>query len=139
MKKPDVVKHIRAAWLYRQTVQCPWLACSPDRKVYDSRSTPKHGLLEIKCPLKASFNDVACLNKVDGTIYLKKNHNYYYQIMGQMAITGLEWCDLILLLTTGECFIERICIDAQFVIGMQEKLDVFFYDSFLNKVTNIMN
>ncbi|KAK3106870.1 hypothetical protein FSP39_001733 [Pinctada imbricata] len=31
--------------------KAPWLAASPDRKVYCPSLSPKHGLLEIKCPV----------------------------------------------------------------------------------------
>ena len=30
---------------------CPWLAASPDRKVYNPDMFPEYGLLKIKCPL----------------------------------------------------------------------------------------
>ena len=33
------------------------------------------------------------LKQTDNGIKLKENHNYYYQVQGQMGITGLKWSD----------------------------------------------
>lgn len=73
----------------------PNLGTSPDRKVYDLTSVPQYGLLEIKCPDKDSFVECKYLvkNKTNGTYKLKTNHSYFYQIMGQMELTGITWCD----------------------------------------------
>ena len=74
---------------------CPWLAASPDRKVYNPKRGSPFGLLEIKCPVVQSVVEVDYLKKNDDQKFiLKENHNYYYQILMQLAVTGLEWCDL---------------------------------------------
>ncbi len=71
----------------------PHLGASPDRKVVDLTADPVHGLLEIKCPNKDSFKDCSCLKNAAGNYTLKKTHEYYYQIVGQMGISGFTWCD----------------------------------------------
>ncbi len=84
-----------------------WLAASPDGLVTDpSESAYLNGLLEIKCPLLAESTSIHnlctmkehkssfCLSsKGSSTFYLKRNHNYYYQIQGQLHVTRLNWCD----------------------------------------------
>ena len=62
-----------------------------------------HKIIEIKCPY--SFRDLsleeACskggfyCTMEDGMLHLKKDHLYYYQIQGTMAIVGAVKCDLI--------------------------------------------
>ena len=29
--------------------------------------------------------------------HLKKDHHYYYQIQGAMGLTGVQWCDFVVL------------------------------------------
>ena len=57
----------------------PWIAASPDRKVYNPESNPPFGLLEIKCPTVQEIAQVRCLKKNEtGEYKLKTNDNYYY-------------------------------------------------------------
>ena len=72
----------------------PHLGASPDRKVIDPSASTTHGLLEIKCPNKGSMRYCKYLRcKADGSFSLKTTHKYYFQLMGQMGIAGLKWCD----------------------------------------------
>ncbi|XP_078341082.1 uncharacterized protein LOC144627572 [Crassostrea virginica] len=50
----------------------PWLAATPDRKVYNPTMDPPYGLLEIKCAVKP-LEDCIYLKKVDGVLKLKRN------------------------------------------------------------------
>ena len=74
----------------------PWLAASPDRKVIDKEFG--YGLVEIKCPLTPE-EDCADRNfychLASGKPGLKKDHPYYYQVQGQLGLTGLKWCDSV--------------------------------------------
>ncbi|XP_046577620.1 uncharacterized protein LOC124285440 [Haliotis rubra] len=72
---------------------CSWLGASPDRKLYHPSRTPPYGLLEIKCPTNPKSR-LDYLHVSDGQFQLKTNHNIYYQIQMQLAVTGLTWCDL---------------------------------------------
>lgn len=57
-----------------------WVGCSPDGVVDD-------GLIEIKCPSYGVMID-----------YLDKQSlpkEYYYQVHGQMWVTGALWCDFV--------------------------------------------
>ena len=72
----------------------PWLAASPDRKVYDPSKPFPYGLLEIKCPEDETVSGADWIQQDQaGQLSLKQNHNYFYQVLAQMAVTGLPWCD----------------------------------------------
>lgn len=80
------------------------------------------GCIEIKCPYSARDKSVAeaCLTpqffcKMDENrvIQLKKRHNYYYQIQGQLAVLNLQWCDFIVW-TRNDIYVERIHYDKKF-------------------------
>lgn len=89
----------------------PWLGASPDGKVLDRSYTPPLGLLEIKCPFtykdltpsEASLNQDFYCEMVDNKIRLKHSHKYYAQVQGQLALSGLTWCDF----TTHSCWTQH--------------------------------
>ena len=62
-----------------------------------------HKIIEIKCPysFRDSSLEEACSKGgfyctiEDGMLHLKKDHLYYYQIRGTMAIVGAVECDFI--------------------------------------------
>lgn len=31
----------------------------------------------------------------DGNLELKQGHGYYWQVQGQLLLTGMEWCDFV--------------------------------------------
>ena len=78
--------------------KCPWLGCTPDRKVFDlnaeNQGLSPFGLLAIKVVKEGAtdFANVAYLTKDRdaNVLKLKRNHDYYYQVQCQMALTGLE-------------------------------------------------
>ena len=109
----------------------PHLGTSPDRKVLQSGDDNSYGLLEIKCPEQYSFTGCQYLRKhSDGTYNLKSNHEYYYQIMGQMGITGMLWCDFFVNCNNDYHF-ERIHFVAEMWKNTKTKLDWFFFEYFL--------
>lgn len=73
------------------------LGASPDG-VLDSATT-----IEIKCPYKwrnANFKVAAkekqfFLEDTDSGLQLRKNHNYYHQIQGQLYLSNRQLCYLI--------------------------------------------
>ena len=85
------------------------MAASPDGLVFDCSETGDPcGLLEIKFPgrgEKFSLVDLCTkpehkpsafiLRYADGKFYLKTTHKYYYQIQGQLYITGRPWYDFV--------------------------------------------
>ena len=67
----------------------PYLGASPHRRVYDPSEDPPWGLLEIKCPQAESYVSLPYLKvNRNGLNCLKKAHEYYFQQMGCMGITG---------------------------------------------------
>ena len=109
----------------------PWLAASPDRKVIDK--VFGFGIVEIKCPftLRNVTPEEACADPnfychlVNGKPELKKDHPYYYQVQGQLGLTGLKWCDFVVFLQKG-LIIQRIKFDELFWMSMIEKLTKFY-------------
>ena len=85
--------------------KCPWLGCSPDRKVYDitlaNQGRNPFGLLEVKIVKEGetSFDNVKYLGVDPFTQErkLKENHEYYSQVQCQLGLTGLDWCDFFFL------------------------------------------
>ncbi|XP_045172918.2 uncharacterized protein LOC123534648 [Mercenaria mercenaria] len=76
--------------------QFPFLASSPDGII-----NAKH-IVEAKCPYSARDKDItpvtvpylSCYDR--GQYSLNMNHNYYYQIQGQLLCTGAKKCSLII-------------------------------------------
>ena len=84
--------------LYRRA---NFLGASPDGIIeMDGKC---HKIIEIKCPysFRDSSVEEACskggfyCTMEDGVLCLKRDHLYYYQIQGTMAITGAVECDFI--------------------------------------------
>ena len=95
----------------------PYIGCSPD----DIVDTPVEGrgLVEYKCAytgrdivldeyvkLKDSF-----LAEYDNGYRLRRNNDYYYQVIGSLGVLGLDWCDFVVYLPKSGLFIERINFD----------------------------
>ena len=65
---------------------------------YDPEAEDKEVLLEIKCPNVVSVTEWAYLViNSNGNLCLKQNHEYYYQVMWQLGLTGAPCCDLFCL------------------------------------------
>lgn len=99
----------------------PFIAASPDRVVRDGNEV---GLLEVKCPSsKAGQVADACLDKnfcaqlLDGSVTLKHDHMYFYQVQGQLAVTKKPWCDFVVYTNCSDLhqatFVERIYFDEE--------------------------
>jgi hypothetical protein len=111
----------------------PHLGASPDGLVYCAHCVDKAGVLEIKCPYKfrektpldAAKEKSFCSEIVDGSLKLKRNHAYYYQVQGQMAICGRKWCDFFIWTLKGSS-VERIQFDEDLWILSLQKLYTFY-------------
>lgn len=49
-----------------------------------------------------------CCRLEDGEAVLKTDHEYYFQIQGQMAITGHNWCDFVVWFGPNKVHLQRI-------------------------------
>uniref|UniRef100_A0A8C6KPA7 YqaJ viral recombinase domain-containing protein n=1 Tax=Nothobranchius furzeri TaxID=105023 RepID=A0A8C6KPA7_NOTFU len=109
----------------------PWMGATPDGIVYDPEGQPVFGLLEIKCPNVRSYVDCPYIVIKEGTHTLRRSHPYYWQIQGQMLISGCEWCDFVVY-TEDDMFIQRICSDREVFQTIKVKVGHFFFYFFLN-------
>ena len=118
----------------------PYLGASPDGKVFDPTDKEPFGLLEIKAPFawrNSSFLE-ACQDSnfmchvVDGKPQLKVNHKsgYYAQIQGQLALSGLPWCDFVVFLTgSRNIHAQRIYFDVLYwEQELLPKLHAFYFN-----------
>uniref|UniRef100_A0A0A9YW51 YqaJ viral recombinase domain-containing protein n=2 Tax=Lygus hesperus TaxID=30085 RepID=A0A0A9YW51_LYGHE len=113
-----------------------FLAASLDCLVDDD------GILEVKCPKSAeklTFQQAIstlksfCLTK-QGT--LKQNHNYFYQIQGQLEITDRQYCDFVVW-APKFAHVERVDRDREFWNNvMFPKLLAFFENSLLPELVD---
>ena len=61
------------------------------------------GIVEVKCPYKHRLDLIqdACkdsgfhLKLVDDQAQLRRSHDYYFQVRGQLAITEAAFCDFV--------------------------------------------
>ncbi len=119
-----------------------WLGASPDNWVIDpDNESGNTGLAEYKCPYAAREMTPQeavekklgpfCLEKSDGSFRLKMKHKYFHQVQGQMAVTGMPWCDFVVWTPHG-LHVERIFFDkAVWDQRMFPKLQKFFDDAML--------
>ena len=105
----------------------PFLGATPDGTVYDPTNEQQpFGFIEIKCPYlhrnrtpieACSSPGFCCVSKTnadgDKVLELRKNHHYYAQIQGQMAVGGRPWCDFIIYTTKG-ISVERVSFDEEY-------------------------
>lgn len=109
----------------------PHLAASPDAKVFNPRETPPFGLAEVKSCDVEEVSQVKHLITVQGQACLKKTHKYYYQVQGQLALSGLQWCDFITDTHT-DFTVERIFRDEEIINSMRQKLDYFYHNIYMD-------
>ncbi|KAK2555743.1 hypothetical protein P5673_022310 [Acropora cervicornis] len=114
----------------------PWLHATPDFMA--SCSCCGDGCGELKCPYGIKNGDfenyisktTSCLEKVNGEIRLKRNHQYYYQVQQQLNITKLKYCDFVVFAFNVNnqpvIFYERIYSDFPLWESLQPKLTKFW-------------
>ena len=120
----------------------PCLACSPDGIVHyvDMNNVVQTGLVEYKCPYSLAEEKKTptqgCLNKTffcslnNDKVEIKKNHSYFYQVQGCLAVTGYKWCDFVVWTPEG-ISVERISFDFHFWKEVQPKLILFYNKAIL--------
>ena len=133
-----------------------FLGISPDGKVIYPFAYFPYGLLEIKCPSAGNNKtlDEKCqedsfyLKKVGDRFYLDRSklqsRKYYAQVQGQLALTGLPWCDFVVYLNGSQNMaVERIMFDEPFWADeMLPKLTKFYFGEiipFLNENRDILH
>ena len=87
--------------------------------------------LEEACLVVENF---CCFLDADGRPCLRKNHNYYYQIQGSMAILRVKYCDFVVW-TLKDMSIERITFDEQLWNAvMLPRLEKFYFSYLLPEI-----
>lgn len=67
-----------------------------------------------------------------GKLELKKPHAYYWQIQGQMLITGMDWCDFVVS-AEEDILIQRVYRDSDVLDTIKEKVDRFYFSVYIQK------
>ena len=77
-------------------------------------------------------SETFCLTHSDLGPSSRKEHNYFAQVQGEIAIKGLSWCNFVVWTASkkNNIFIERIHFDKEYVLMVMPKL-VEFYTSFV--------
>ncbi|XP_034037280.1 uncharacterized protein LOC117520085 isoform X2 [Thalassophryne amazonica] len=110
----------------------PWLGPSPDGLVYDPLERPSFGLVEIKCPNVQSHTDCKFLKVTQGLHKLKEGHCYYWQVQGQLLLTGMQWCDFVIC-AHDDIFVQRIYRETSVLDELKKKCDMFFFYTYMPK------
>ena len=119
--------------------QYPFLGATPDGTVYDPTNLEQpFGFLEVKCPYShrdrtpaeaCGMPGFCCQLETDSNgsqkIKLRRNHPYYAQVQGQMAVGDRPWCDFAIY--TKDVSVERIYFDNDYWLHtLLPKLEGFF-------------
>ncbi|KAI2646375.1 hypothetical protein H4Q32_028342 [Labeo rohita] len=110
----------------------PWLGASPDGVVFDPTDNPQFGLVEIKCPNVKNIVDCKYLQMDHGFLTLKKSHAYYFQVQGQLLVSGMQWCDFMVW-AQEDYFVQRIYSDTSVHKVIREKVDYFYFYTYMPK------
>ena len=120
----------------------PFLGVTPDGTVYDPSSAQQpFGFVEVKCPYSRRdstpieacsspgfFCDLKTHPDGSQTPQLRRNHSYFSQVQGQMAVGKRPWCDFVVFTKKG-ISVERIMSDKNFwQHTLFPKLEAFFDD-----------
>lgn len=84
----------------------------------------------------AKIDGEFCLEIYNGNLRLKRSHAYYAQVMGQMALCGVKWCDFVVYTAKG-MHIERVPYDGNMWHTMLDNLERLYLDKFLPKYLEI--
>lgn len=115
----------------------PYLAASPDGIIVQ-----ENAIIEVKCPYKARESSVeeACQRKEitfatfeEGQLKLKKEDKFYYQVQGQLHVTGAICCYFVVWTPKGIAF-QVIEKDEDCWERMFPKLKTFYFDHMLPEI-----
>ncbi|XP_025407582.1 uncharacterized protein LOC112681553 [Sipha flava] len=119
-------------------IEFPFLAASPDSLI------DENCIIEIKCPyvtretntiLEAIENKLLqCCTVENNVVELKKDHKYYFQVIGQLRITNRTICHFVIF-TPNWINVQKIEFDEIFwKTKMEEKLKTFYLDCLLPEI-----
>lgn len=117
-----------------------FLGASPDGIIKE-----EHAIVEVKCSEKVKEISIEeaveekMLNFLkfddDGVLKLKTNHNYHFQIQGQLHLTGCSHCYFIVWSPAGPTHVEKVEKDPKFwKENMKNKLEIFYMNYILPEI-----
>lgn len=121
------------------------LGVTPDAKVVDAACSEPFGIAEVKCPyskfqvspMDACSDPTFCLHiNSNGHLTLKRNHEYYDQIQGQMGVTGAKWCDFIVYTSRG-LSVERIPFNSDHWKKLRNKICDYYFNNFFEAAASV--
>ncbi|KAG0418304.1 hypothetical protein HPB47_004943 [Ixodes persulcatus] len=114
----------------------PWLGASPDRLVFDPTEAVPHGVVEVKCPYtiwdcaEPDSKSFYMVKDSAGVYRLSRDHHYYFQLLGQMALSGSLWGDFVVY-CKHFLIVERISFSLPDWVRCKEALDTFYFATLL--------
>jgi len=109
----------------------PYIGASPDNIFVCSCCGP--ACVEYKCPysikdltVQEGYHKTDFLENVNGKLQLKRTHKYYFQVQGQMALTGHQTTYFVVWTLKGQPLIEKIPFDLNLWQDVVSKLIIFF-------------
>ncbi|MDD9361373.1 MAG: YqaJ viral recombinase family protein, partial [Anaplasma sp.] len=113
----------------------PMLGASPDGLVWDE-DVQEYGLVEVKTVSRAIDAGLLTFEQVVGRGFVDfvkedktvdTSHKHHHQMTGQLALTGLGWCDLVVDWEK-DCWITRVPFDEKLWVDvMVPRLTDFFF------------
>ena len=89
--------------------------------------------MESKCPysikdmtVQDGWDKTSFMEKADEQLRLKRTHKYYFQVQGQMGVTGCSRAFFVVWTQKGQPHIEVIEFDAALWQDVVSKLTIFF-------------
>lgn len=118
------------------STQHPFVGATPDGLV--CCTCCGKGVLELKCPFSMrEVKDItemvgagSCLETVNGTVHLRRQHDYFYQVQTQMAVCNVQWCDFVVW-TPNVLHVERVWKDEHFCEDILAAARDFFIHAIL--------
>ena len=117
----------------------PYIGASPDGIFHCNECDPQIALLEVNCfgrkkkfqPSSAPLLNKICTKTEDGSLSMVTSHAYYYQVQGQMALTGIRTCWQLGYTHKGVKPV-MVKFDPMFWENMVSKMDNFYRDAFFS-------
>ncbi|XP_055078058.1 uncharacterized protein LOC129456270 [Periophthalmus magnuspinnatus] len=108
----------------------PWIAAHPDGLVYDPNEEISFGILQLKCEDLRTFTESKYLVFKEGAPQLNPRSPGYWQVQGELMVTGTAWCD-VLLFCGDDMLVQRVYRDQGLINVLKHKMDAFFFNYYL--------
>ena len=119
---------------YRSSLNAIQLVAVAKHSCINNNDCCGKGLIEIKCTYKYreelpvsdhALNYFLVKDPISETVKLSREHKYFYQVQGQLAVCDMSYCNFVCW-TEKDTFIERISKDETFISRVFPTLTNFF-------------